>query len=50
MINWHGQLPILSVDIDAYGRIATAAEDGRVRVRSAGCGCLTRRPRAQDYV
>lgn len=34
MINWHGQLPILSVDMHSSGRLATAGQDGTIRVRS----------------
>ncbi len=33
MVDWHRRVSILSVDIHPSGRIATASQDGTIRVR-----------------
>jgi WD40 repeat protein len=33
MVDWHGQVPIFGVDFHPSGRLATASQDGTIRVR-----------------
>ena len=35
MVSWHNQVAIFGVDFHPSGRLATASQDGSIRVRSA---------------